>query len=226
MSRYTSATDNDCREMLEEIGVGSIDALFEDIPEEMRLGRPLALPDGMPETEVYDRLSALAARNVHAEAETSFLGAGMYDHYVPAIVDAITSRSEFLTPYTPVPARDLPGWPPGDVRVPDRDVGAHRPPRLQRRPLRGALGGGLRCLPGDRRHRAPQAGRLPRPSSPQPRVAGHLRGGLWLRAGRGPARGRDHRCRRPRRGDRRRDRRGLPPATELPRRGRGRRGPG
>jgi glycine dehydrogenase subunit 1 len=87
--------------MLEEIGVGSIDDLFEDIPEEMRLGRPLALPDGMPETEVYDRLSALAGRNVHAEAETSFLGAGMYDHYVPAIVDAITSRSEFLTPYTP-----------------------------------------------------------------------------------------------------------------------------
>jgi glycine cleavage system P protein (glycine dehydrogenase) subunit 1 len=101
VSRYTSATDNDRREMLEEIGVGSIDELFEDIPEGMRLGRPLALPDGMPETEVYDRLAALAARNTHAEAETSFLGAGMYDHYVPAIVDAITSRSEFLTPYTP-----------------------------------------------------------------------------------------------------------------------------
>jgi glycine dehydrogenase subunit 1 len=101
VSRYTSATDNDRREMLQEIGVESIDELFEDIPEEMRLGRPLALPDGMPETEVYDRLAALAERNVHAEVETSFLGAGMYDHYVPAIVDAITSRSEFLTPYTP-----------------------------------------------------------------------------------------------------------------------------
>jgi glycine dehydrogenase subunit 1 len=101
VSRYTSATDNDRREMLEEIGAGSIDELFEDIPEGMRLGRPLALPDGMPETEVYDRLAELAERNVHAEAETSFLGAGMYDHYVPAIVDAITSRSEFLTPYTP-----------------------------------------------------------------------------------------------------------------------------
>jgi glycine dehydrogenase subunit 1 len=101
VSRYTSATENDRREMLDQIGVGSIDELFEDIPEGMRLGRPLALPDGMPETEVYDRLAALAARNAHAEAETSFLGAGMYDHYVPAIVDAITSRSEFLTPYTP-----------------------------------------------------------------------------------------------------------------------------
>jgi glycine cleavage system P protein (glycine dehydrogenase) subunit 1 len=87
--------------MLEAIGVESIDALFEDIPESLRLGRPLDLPVGKSETEVYDRLSALASRNAHAEAETSFLGAGMYDHYVPAIVDAITSRSEFLTPYTP-----------------------------------------------------------------------------------------------------------------------------
>ena len=87
--------------MLEAIGVGSIDELFEDIPGALRLDRPLELPDGKPETEVYDRLSALASQNIHAEAETSFLGAGMYDHYVPALVDAITSRSEFLTPYTP-----------------------------------------------------------------------------------------------------------------------------
>jgi glycine cleavage system P protein (glycine dehydrogenase) subunit 1 len=101
VSRYTSVTDSDRREMLDAIGASSIDELFEDIPAELRLERRLALADGMPETEVHDRLSALAARNAHAEAETSFLGAGMYDHYVPAIVDAITSRSEFLTPYTP-----------------------------------------------------------------------------------------------------------------------------
>src|SRR4051794_28777881 len=87
--------------MLDAIGVSSVEELFSDIPEELRLGRPLELPDGKPETEVYDRLSGLAAKNAHAEVETSFLGAGMYDHYVPAIVDAITSRSEFLTPYTP-----------------------------------------------------------------------------------------------------------------------------
>ena len=87
--------------MLAAIGVASIDELFEGIPDALRLGRPLKLPDGKPETEVYDRLSALASRNTHAEAETSFLGAGMYDHCVPAVVDAITSRSEFLTPYTP-----------------------------------------------------------------------------------------------------------------------------
>ena len=87
--------------MLAAIRVASIDELFEDIPDALRLGRPLELPDGKPETEVYDRLSALASRNTHAEAETSFLGAGMYDHYVPAVVDMLMERSEFLTPYTP-----------------------------------------------------------------------------------------------------------------------------
>jgi glycine dehydrogenase subunit 1 len=87
--------------MLEAIGVSSIDELFEDIPPELRLNRPLDLPAGRPETEVFDELAALAARNADADSTVSFLGAGMYDHYVPAIVDAIISRSEFLTPYTP-----------------------------------------------------------------------------------------------------------------------------
>ncbi|HZA57777.1 MAG TPA: aminomethyl-transferring glycine dehydrogenase subunit GcvPA [Solirubrobacterales bacterium] len=101
MSRYTSNTGHDRDAMLEAIGARSIDELFEDVPEDLRLGRPLDLPDGKSETEVYDRLSELASRNTHAEGEVSFLGAGMYDHYVPAVVDALTSRSEFLTPYTP-----------------------------------------------------------------------------------------------------------------------------
>ncbi|HLM31611.1 MAG TPA: aminomethyl-transferring glycine dehydrogenase subunit GcvPA [Solirubrobacterales bacterium] len=101
MSRYTSATDADRAAMLGAIGVSSIDELFEDIPPELRLDRPLDLPAGRPETEVFDELAALAARNADADSTVSFLGAGMYDHYVPAIVDAIISRSEFLTPYTP-----------------------------------------------------------------------------------------------------------------------------
>ncbi|MGH2969286.1 MAG: aminomethyl-transferring glycine dehydrogenase subunit GcvPA [Solirubrobacteraceae bacterium] len=101
MSRYTSATDADRREMLERIGVGSIDELFADLPEGVRLGRPLELPDGRPEQEVYAHLRDLAARNVSTEDELSFLGAGMYDHYVPALIDSILQRSEFLTPYTP-----------------------------------------------------------------------------------------------------------------------------
>ncbi|HXS47403.1 MAG TPA: aminomethyl-transferring glycine dehydrogenase subunit GcvPA, partial [Solirubrobacterales bacterium] len=101
MTRYTSATPADRAEMLATIGVESSAELFEQVPEPLRLGRPLALPDGMSEAEVYERLAALAARNADAEAQVCFLGAGMYDHYVPAIVDAIIQRSEFLTPYTP-----------------------------------------------------------------------------------------------------------------------------
>src|SRR5829696_2523201 len=87
--------------MLAKIGASSIDDLFSDIPEKLRLGRPLDLPDGMSEQDVFDHLAALAARNRHADGEVTFVGAGMYDHYVPALVDSITQRSEFLTPYTP-----------------------------------------------------------------------------------------------------------------------------
>lgn len=102
MSRYTAVTEDDLREMLATIGVGSIDELFAElVPEGVRLDRPLDLPAGMTEHDVYDHLRELAARNVSAEDEVTFLGAGMYDTYVPAIVDMLTSRSEFLTPYTP-----------------------------------------------------------------------------------------------------------------------------
>jgi glycine dehydrogenase subunit 1 len=101
VSRYTSATDADRAAMLEAIGVASVDELFADIPEGLRLDRALDLPDGLSETEVFDRFAALAGRNADADSEVCFLGAGMYDHYVPALVDAIISRSEFLTPYTP-----------------------------------------------------------------------------------------------------------------------------
>jgi glycine cleavage system P protein (glycine dehydrogenase) subunit 1 len=87
--------------MLATIGVDSVGELFEQVPEPLRLDRPLALEQGLGEAEVYERLAALAERNADAEREVCFLGAGMYDHYVPAIVDAITQRSEFLTPYTP-----------------------------------------------------------------------------------------------------------------------------
>src|SRR3954467_15599016 len=88
--------------MLEAIGVGSLEELFDrQIPAAVRLGRALDLPPGMPEQDVYAHLRELAARNVSAEDELCFLGAGMYDHYVPAVVDMLMERSEFLTPYTP-----------------------------------------------------------------------------------------------------------------------------
>jgi glycine dehydrogenase subunit 1 len=101
LTRYTAATDDDRAEMLGAIGVSSIEDLFTEIPASLRLDRPLALGAGLSEQEVFDELRALAALNVSCEDEVSFLGAGMYDHYVPALVDAITQRSEFLTPYTP-----------------------------------------------------------------------------------------------------------------------------
>ena len=100
VSGYTSVTDGERAEMLATIGASSIDELF-DVPAGVRLDRDLDLPDGLSEAEVYERMRALAGRNADAESEICFLGAGMYDHYAPAIVDAIVSRSEFLTPYTP-----------------------------------------------------------------------------------------------------------------------------
>ncbi len=101
MSEYTAATDADRAEMLAAIGVQHIEDLFADIPAGLLLRHPLALDAGLSEQEVYDEMRALAARNASTEDEISFLGAGMYDHYVPALIDSITSRSEFLTPYTP-----------------------------------------------------------------------------------------------------------------------------
>ena len=87
--------------MLRAIGVDSIEDLFADVPAELRMERPLDIAPGMAEQEVFDHLAALAARNRDAESEVTFCGAGMYDHYVPALVDTLLSRSEFLTPYTP-----------------------------------------------------------------------------------------------------------------------------
>jgi glycine dehydrogenase subunit 1 len=127
LTQYTSVTDIDLAAMLDAIGVSSVREIFErQIPEAVRLARALDLPDGQStlkgtahgggrpkghkqagtpkgtsEQEVYEHLLALAARNVSAEDELCFLGAGMYDHYVPAIVDMLCERSEFLTPYTP-----------------------------------------------------------------------------------------------------------------------------
>jgi glycine dehydrogenase subunit 1 len=102
LSRYTAITPADLESMLAEIGVESVQEIFDrQIPEGLRLGRALELPAGLPEQHVYEHLRELAERNVSAEQELSFLGAGMYDHYVPAIIDMLTERSEFLTPYTP-----------------------------------------------------------------------------------------------------------------------------
>jgi glycine dehydrogenase subunit 1 len=101
MTQYTAVTDADRQEMLDTIGVASIDELFADVPADLRLHAGLRLDRGHSEQDVYAELRELAARNVSTEDELSFVGAGMYDNYVPALIDALTSRAEFLTPYTP-----------------------------------------------------------------------------------------------------------------------------
>jgi glycine dehydrogenase subunit 1 len=98
---FLALTDADVEEMLRTIGVASIDELFRDIPPGMRLGRALDLEPALSEQELSAHLTELAARNVDTTRELSFLGAGIYDHYVPAVVDAVLQRGEFLTAYTP-----------------------------------------------------------------------------------------------------------------------------
>ena len=101
MTRFLSLTDADREEMLETIGVSSVDELFEQIPRRVRFERELALEPALSEPELVTHLEELAGRNAHTGSELSFLGAGIYDHYVPAVVDAILSRGELLTAYTP-----------------------------------------------------------------------------------------------------------------------------
>jgi glycine dehydrogenase subunit 1 len=96
---YLSLTAADRAAMLEAIGVGSVEELFADIPPGVRFGRDLDVPPALAEAELTSHLEELAARNV--VDEVSFLGAGIYDHYVPAVVDAVLQRGEFLTAYTP-----------------------------------------------------------------------------------------------------------------------------
>ncbi len=99
--RYLPMTETDRKEMLEAIGVESIDDLFADIPESVRFKGKYNIKAQKPETELFRELSQLAAKNKDVKTNVSFLGAGVYDHYIPAIVDHVISRSEFYTAYTP-----------------------------------------------------------------------------------------------------------------------------
>jgi len=100
---FTPHTDPEIAEMLRVIGVSSIDDLFQEVPEVARILRGLDLPAGLSEAEVEERVRGLADRNPMG-AVVSFLGAGAYDHYIPAAVDHLVSRGEFLTSYTPYQA--------------------------------------------------------------------------------------------------------------------------
>ena len=99
--RYLPLTDDDRREMLGAIGAGSIDDLFEDVPPAARLAQALDLPPHLGEMQVEQKMSALARKNVAAGDAPFFVGGGAYRHHIPASVDHLIQRSEFLTSYTP-----------------------------------------------------------------------------------------------------------------------------
>jgi glycine dehydrogenase subunit 1 len=104
MHPYLPLTEEDKKIMLKKIGVSSIDDLFSDIPESVRLNRKLNINDGMSELEVESYIKDIAKLNKSCDDLTCFLGAGVYDHYIPSVIKHITSRSEFYTAYTPYQA--------------------------------------------------------------------------------------------------------------------------
>ncbi|UQD52718.1 aminomethyl-transferring glycine dehydrogenase subunit GcvPA [Bacillus methanolicus] len=99
--RYLPMTEQDKKAMLETIGVSSIDDLFSDIPERVRFKGEYNIKPAKSESSLMKELALLAEKNADLKKNTSFLGAGVYDHYIPVIVDHVISRSEFYTAYTP-----------------------------------------------------------------------------------------------------------------------------
>ncbi|GBV98719.1 glycine dehydrogenase, subunit 1 (glycine cleavage system P [Staphylococcus aureus] len=99
--RYIPLTEKDKQEMLQTIGAKSIGELFGDVPSDILLNRDLNIAEGEAETTLLRRLNRIAIKNITKETHTSFLGAGVYDHYASSVVDAMISRSEFYTAYTP-----------------------------------------------------------------------------------------------------------------------------
>lgn len=99
--RYIPNTPDDRSAMLRDIGVSSFEELLEQIPASLRLNRPLNIADGQSEWQVRRDLTHMSEKNLSAMGHACFMGAGSYDHYVPAAVNAIASRSEYVTAYTP-----------------------------------------------------------------------------------------------------------------------------
>ena len=98
---YLYETEEDVREMLEAIGVASMEELFAQIPSTVRLERSLEIPGPLGELELQRHMRELADRNVSPSSVPCFLGAGAYDHFIPEVVNHVASRSEFYTSYTP-----------------------------------------------------------------------------------------------------------------------------
>jgi hypothetical protein len=156
-------TSEDQRKMLAEIGLNDIEQLFADIPPEvLRKFKPMGL-DPFSEPEVKQLLTALA----QADPYVSFLGGGIYDHYIPSIIPHLIGRGEFLTCYTPYQAElsRLPGDAHVDVRVPNDDLRADGHGGRQFINVRRRLGPGGSDAHGQERHREDE---IPRGSKPQP----------------------------------------------------------
>ncbi len=101
---YITHTTDDQQAMLDAIGVATLEDLFEPVPANLRLDRPLDLPPAMGELELTAHIQQLAARNTSIAQAVCFLGGGSYDHFIPAVVDFVAARSEFYTSYTPYQA--------------------------------------------------------------------------------------------------------------------------
>jgi len=101
---YIPNSTADQEAMLEAVGVESLEELFAMVPADLRLGRDLDLPPAMGELELGAHMAELAAQNTSADRDVCFLGAGSYDHFIPAVVDFVATRSEFYTAYTPYQA--------------------------------------------------------------------------------------------------------------------------
>ena len=101
---YIQLTDADVRHMLDTIGVDRVYALFEDIPPGARLDQPLSVPEAISEMELIGELNRLADMNRDAREQVCFLGGGVYDHFIPTVVDHLATRGEFVTAYTPYQA--------------------------------------------------------------------------------------------------------------------------
>lgn len=99
--RYLPDIEQDQAEMMETVEINSLDELFQDIPESIRLTEELTIPEAMSESALTKKMKKMAAKNLSTDEAAIFLGAGTYDHYIPSVVDHVISRSEFYTAYTP-----------------------------------------------------------------------------------------------------------------------------
>ena len=104
MANYLPNTPEEIRDMLSVIGVKTVDDLFAEIPEHLRLSRPLKLPRGRSEPEVFKHLKMMSEKNTPVSSTACFMGAGAYDHFTPSVVDHLLLRGDFFTAYTPYQA--------------------------------------------------------------------------------------------------------------------------